>query len=72
MNSNRFSVYLKMSVEIWELKISINKLSEKTGQNIWSDQSEAQKLSKAARGRPEGPTERSVFKIFFDIWANFD
>ena len=24
-------------------------------------------FSKAARGRPEGPTERSVFKFFFDI-----
>ena len=29
-------------------------------------------LSKAARGRPEGPTERRVFKIFFVMWANFD
>ena len=29
-------------------------------------------FSKAARGRPEGPTERSVFKIIFVMWANFD
>ena len=27
--------------------------------------------SKAARGRPEGPTEQSVFKIFLGMWANF-
>ena len=26
-------------------------------------------LSKAARGRPEGPTERSVFKIIFVMLA---
>ena len=29
------------------------------------------KLSKAARGRPEGPTERSVFKIIFVMLAVF-
>ena len=28
-------------------------------------------FSKAARGRPEGPTERSVFKFFFVKLANF-
>jgi len=28
-------------------------------------------LSKAARGRPEGPTERSVFKIIFVMLAIF-
>ena len=28
-------------------------------------------LSKAARGRPEGPTERSVFKFFFVMLAIF-
>ena len=28
-------------------------------------------LSKAARGRPEGPTERSVFKIIFVMLAVF-
>ena len=28
-------------------------------------------LSKAARGRPEGPTEQSVFKFFFGMLANF-
>ena len=28
-------------------------------------------FSKAARGRPEGPTERSVFKIFFVMLAIF-
>ena len=28
-------------------------------------------LSKAERGRPEGPTEQSVFKFFFGILANF-
>ena len=25
-------------------------------------------FSKAARGRPEGPTERSVFKFFLSCW----
>ena len=28
-------------------------------------------FSKAARGRPEGPTEQSVFKIFFVMLAVF-
>ena len=28
-------------------------------------------FSKAARGRPEGPTERSVFKIIFVMLAVF-
>ena len=28
-------------------------------------------FSKAARGRPEGPTERSVFKLFLGMLANF-
>ena len=28
-------------------------------------------FSKAARGRPKGPTKQSVFKIFLGTWANF-
>ena len=51
--------------------------SKNTKKNCWilaqniHNQEKYVIFSKAAQGRPEGPTERSVFKLFFVKLANF-